>query len=210
MTLKSIPTVAIKLQLRKVSSLKRTNKQVLPTPLSPMSIILKLHSKSSWLRVCWFKLVLEVVWNKVPLLLFRCIFSFWLFILSLFIFICFCILLQFKLNLKYVVSIWYFIFVYKTDCILFPIMKQSFLFLLLVFELFKRKLILIILLLLFLFFVSCLDYFHYFYINKMKKRTINERGFNLKLKHIFKLILQIKFNQKGNENFKIIESIIDT
>lgn len=48
-TLKSMPTVAIKLQLKKVSSLKRTKRQVLPTPLSPISIILKVQSYSSWL-----------------------------------------------------------------------------------------------------------------------------------------------------------------
>ena len=39
-TLKSMPTVAMKLQLRNVSSLKRTNKQVFPTPESPINIIL--------------------------------------------------------------------------------------------------------------------------------------------------------------------------
>jgi hypothetical protein len=43
-----MPTVAIKLQLKNVSSLNRTKRQVLPTPESPMSIIyLNLCSKKN-------------------------------------------------------------------------------------------------------------------------------------------------------------------
>lgn len=38
LTLKSIPTVEMKLPARKAPSLKRTSKQVLPTPESPTSI----------------------------------------------------------------------------------------------------------------------------------------------------------------------------
>ena len=52
LTLKSIPTVEMKLPERKAPSLNRTRRHVLPTPLSPMSITCRIIANQNAAFMC--------------------------------------------------------------------------------------------------------------------------------------------------------------
>lgn len=65
LTLKSMPTVEMKLPARKAPSLKRTSRQVFPTPESPTSITWDTHTQreasSNWINVLHSPLVFTLV-----------------------------------------------------------------------------------------------------------------------------------------------------
>lgn len=65
LTLKSMPTVEMKLPARKAPSLKRTSRQVFPTPESPTSITWDTHThthRGSW---WWIKIKVKAVCVRV-------------------------------------------------------------------------------------------------------------------------------------------------